>query len=75
MKHREVAISDSSWAADREFMLNQVRAEIASATSGQQERYRVLVENDTQLEGALTQFGQASKLMSQAMESTGRGRP
>jgi carboxyl-terminal processing protease len=75
MKHREVAISDSSWTADREFMLNQVRAEIASATSGQQERYRVLVENDTQLEGALTQFGQASKLMSQAMESTGRGRP
>jgi carboxyl-terminal processing protease len=75
MKHREVAITDSIWTADRPFMLNQVRAEIAGATSGQQERYKVLVETDTQLWAALKEFENASKLMSQAMGANGRGRP
>ena len=75
MEKREVAIDDSSWAADRDFMLNQVRAEIAGASSGQQERYKVLVEDDTQLEAARDEFDKASRLMSQALEATGRGRP
>jgi carboxyl-terminal processing protease len=75
MERRSVAIDDSSWTADRDFMLNQVRAEIASATSGQQERYKVLIENDTQLNASLKEFGKASQLMSQAMEVGGRGRP
>jgi carboxyl-terminal processing protease len=75
MEHRGVAIDDSSWTADSDFMLNQVRGEIASATNGQQERYKVLIENDTQLNAALQEFGKASQLMSQALEAGGRGRP
>lgn len=75
MERREVALTDSIWTADRPFMLNQIRAEIAGATSGQQERYRVLVETDTQLWRALDEFDNASKLMSQALGANGRGRP
>ncbi len=74
MNKRDVTLSDSSWAADRDFMLNQVRAEIAGATAGQQERYKVLVEEDTQLDEALRHFPQASKLMSQAIEANGHSR-
>lgn len=75
MDRREVALTDSIWTADRPFMLNQIRAEIAGATNGQQERYRVLVETDTQLWRALEEFDNASKLMSQALGANGRGRP
>jgi carboxyl-terminal processing protease len=75
MTSRSLTVDDSLWNAEHDFMLSQVRLEIAGATNGQTERYRVFEENDTQLWQALEQFPQASKLMSQAIEATGHGRP
>jgi len=75
MTSRSLTVDDSLWNAEHDFMLGQVRLEIAGATNGQTERYRVFEENDTQLWQALEQFPQASKLMSQAIEATGHGRP
>jgi len=72
--NRKAAVSDSVWQADRPFMLQQVRAEIASATLGRVERYKILVEDDPQLLAALDLFPQASSLMSRVMDD-GKGRP
>ena len=66
MDRLKIAVNDSVWAADRPFMLRQVRAEIASATLGQLERYKIVVEDDSQLNAALELFPRASKLMSMA---------
>jgi carboxyl-terminal processing protease len=71
MDKQKVAMTDSVWKADHDFMLRQTRAELASATLGSQERYRILVEDDTQLQAALDQFPKASRLMSQVVD-TGR---
>ena len=68
MTNRKVALSDSVWSADRPFMVRQVRAELASATVGQTDRYRILTEDDTQLNSALDLFPRASKLMSGVMD-------
>jgi carboxyl-terminal processing protease len=72
MERQKVTVSDSVWQADRPFMLRQVRAEIASATPtlGQLYRYRILVEDDTQLNAALDLFPRASRLMSMATTET-----
>jgi len=70
MKTRKVAVSDSVWQADRPFMLRQIRAELASNTMGQLERYKVLIEDDTQLNQAIELFPRATKLMSGVMEPT-----
>ncbi|HEY3216051.1 MAG TPA: S41 family peptidase [Candidatus Eisenbacteria bacterium] len=67
MDARKVAV-DSVWESDRPFMLRQMRAELASATLGSLERYRILVEDDPQLLAALDLFPRASKLLSQAVE-------
>jgi carboxyl-terminal processing protease len=64
MDMRKVTYTDSVWTADRPFMLQQLRSELASATVGQTERYKILVEDDTQLNAALDLFPRASKLMS-----------
>jgi carboxyl-terminal processing protease len=68
---RKATVSDSVWTADREFMTQQVRAEIAAAAMNQTERYKILIEDDPQLLQALELFPQASKLMS--MAATGDG--
>ena len=64
MEARKVAVTDSAWTADRGFMMQEVRSELASATVGQTERYRIITEDDTQLNAALDLFPRASKLMS-----------
>ena len=69
MKTRKVAVTDSVWQADRPFMLRQIRAELASNTLGQLERYKVLIEDDTQLNQAIELFPRATKLMSGAMDT------
>ena len=66
MDHHKVAV-DSVWVKDRPFMHQQVRAELASATFGSLERYKILIEDDVQLSGALELFPQASKLLSQSL--------
>jgi carboxyl-terminal processing protease len=68
MVKAKVALTDSVWSADRPFVMRQVRSELASATMGPTERYKILVEDDTQLSSALELFPRASKLMSQAVE-------
>jgi carboxyl-terminal processing protease len=72
MDREKVALTDSVWTAERPFMLRQVRAELASATLGTQERYKILVEDDTQLQSALELFPRASKLLSQSMSDDTR---
>jgi carboxyl-terminal processing protease len=62
MDNRKVAV-DSVWTSDRPFMTQQIRAELASATFGSLERYRILVEDDPQILTALDLFPQASKLL------------
>jgi carboxyl-terminal processing protease len=70
MDRLKVAVTDSVWTADHDFMLWQTRMELAGATLGPQERYRVLVEDDSQLQAALDLFPRASKLLSQALVET-----
>jgi len=67
---RKASVSDSVWKADRPFMLEQVRSEIASATLGRTERYKILVEDDPQMLAALNLFPRASKLMSHNTDDT-----
>jgi carboxyl-terminal processing protease len=70
MDKRKVALTDSVWTADREFMTRQLRAEFASATVGQTAAYRIRVEDDTQLNAALDLFPRAAKLMAGSLETT-----
>ena len=72
MDKRKVAVTDSVWKAERPFMLHQVRAELANATLGTLERYKILVEDDTQLQAALELFPRASKLLSQSVTDDAR---
>jgi len=76
MDNRKVALTDSVWTADRPFMLWQVRAELASATLGSQERYRIICEEDDQLSHAMDLFPRASKLLlSQAVDTPKKAHP
>jgi hypothetical protein len=76
MISHKVALTDSTWEADRPFVQRQIRSELALAASlGQLERYRILVEDDSQLTGALELFPRASKLMSHTDDAPKRGRP
>jgi carboxyl-terminal processing protease len=63
MTKEKVTLTDSLWKAEQPFMLRQVRGEVASEALGAQERYRILVEDDTQLQSALEMFAKASKLL------------
>lgn len=76
MENRKIAV-DSVWTTDRPFMLQQVRAEIASATLGPLDRYRILVEDDPQLNTALQLFPQATKLLAGNYDAVGdkNGKP
>jgi carboxyl-terminal processing protease len=68
-----VRMDDSTWTAEQPFVLHQLRAELAAQTLGPLERYRIAVEEDTQLSSALELFPQAQKLMASApRRSTGR---
>jgi carboxyl-terminal processing protease len=75
METRKVAVTDSVWKADRPFMLRQVRMEIANATMGPLERYKILTEEDTQLKQSLEMFPRASKLMSHLTETKTKTSP
>jgi len=60
----KVTMTDSLWQAEKPFMQRQVRVELAGATLGPIERYKVLIEEDTQLTAALDLFPQANALLS-----------
>src|SRR5262245_21946734 len=76
MDNRKVAV-DTVWTSDRPFMLQQMRAEIAAATLGPLDRYRILVEDDPQLNTALELFPQATKLLAGNYDAVGdkNGKP
>jgi carboxyl-terminal processing protease len=76
MDNRKVAV-DSVWTSDRPFMQQQIRAELASATLGSVERYRILIEDDPQLKAALELFPKASQLLAGNFEALGdkNGKP
>jgi len=73
MQNRKAAVTDSVFEADRPFMLQQVRSEIAAATMGRTERYKILVEDDPQMLAALELFPRASALMSRVTDDAMRG--
>ena len=76
LEKQKAQVSDSVWTADRPFMLRQIRAELASATLGALERYKIAVEDDSQLSASLELFPRASQLMAGALEPTGKtGKP
>jgi len=58
-----VKMDDSTWTAERPFVMQQLRAEIAQQALGGLERYKINVEEDTQLSKALELFPQAQKLV------------
>ena len=63
IKTKGVTMNDSTWTAEKPFVLHQLRAELASQTMGSLERYKVAVEEDTQLAQTLELFPRAAKLM------------
>ncbi len=65
----KATVADSLWKNDRPFMQQQIRMELAGATLGQLDRYKILIEDDTQVLGALDLFPTAAKLMSNALEA------
>src|SRR5262249_45281110 len=67
-----VKMDDSTWTAEKPFAIHQLRAEIASQTLGALERYKIAVEEDTQLAKALELFPQAQKLMAGGAIDTGK---
>lgn len=58
-----VKMDDSTWTAERPFVLQQLRAEMAQQALGGLERYKIVIEEDTQLTKALELFPQAQKLV------------
>src|SRR5262249_213070 len=58
-----VKMNDSTWTAEKPFVLHQLRSELAQETLGGLERYKIVIEEDTQLTQALDLFPQAAKLM------------
>jgi carboxyl-terminal processing protease len=69
MAEQGVSLTDSVWQVDRLFILQQLRADLATAANlGQLARYKVLIEDDDQLNAALELFPQAVKLMSLSTE-------
>jgi carboxyl-terminal processing protease len=73
MAQEDVVVSDSVWQADRAFILWELRMDLATAANlGATARYRILVENDVQLDAALELFPQAAKLMSLAQDDAAK---
>ncbi len=66
---KKITMSDSTWTAEKPFMSRQVRAELASATLGALDRYKIAVEDDAQLNAALEMFPKAQQLMATASGS------
>jgi len=58
-----VPMNDSTWHAEQPFALHQLRAELAAEALGPLERYKIAIEEDTQLDQALDLFPQAQRLL------------
>ena len=58
-----VKMDDSTWTAEKPFVMHQLRAEIAAQAMGSLERYKINVEEDVQLAKSLELFPQAQKLV------------
>lgn len=64
--NKKIVMNDSVWTAEKPFIVRQVRAELASATLGSLDRYRIAVEDDPQLNAALELFPRAQQLLATA---------
>lgn len=62
LKSRDFRFSDEAFEADRETIRRQLRAQISKVKWGEVAESRVLSEGDTQLQKALTLFGEAAHL-------------
>ena len=63
IQSKGVKMNDSTWTAEKPFVLHQLRIELAAQTLGSLERYRIAVEDDTQLAEALRLFPRADALV------------
>lgn len=72
-----VKMNDSTWTAEKPFVLHQLRGEVAQQTMGSLERYKIATEEDTQLARALELFPQAQKLVAghATLEQKNKRRP
>jgi len=64
-----VKLDDSTWTAEKPFVLHQLRAEIAAQAMGSLERYKINIEEDVQLAKSLELFPQAQKLVANSTSS------
>ncbi|MFN8588317.1 MAG: S41 family peptidase [Candidatus Eisenbacteria bacterium] len=71
--NKKIVMNDSTWTAEKPFLMRQVRAELASATLGSLERYRIAIEDDAQLNAALDLFPRAQQLL--AVSASRRSEP
>ncbi len=61
-KEKKLEVEDSTFAAHRQFVAGELKAEFARGLWGDEERYRVLLESDEEVAQALRLFNQADAL-------------
>jgi carboxyl-terminal processing protease len=61
-KEKKIKVADSTYAAHRQFLAGELKAEFARGLWGDEQRYRVLLEGDEEVAQALQLFGQADAL-------------
>jgi carboxyl-terminal processing protease len=72
---RGVIVSDSTWTAERDFILRQTRMELAVARGSSLEGYKISTETDHQLQSALDLFPRAADLqLRSGAKPSGAGR-
>jgi len=61
-QEKKLQVEDSTFAAHRQFVAGELKAEFARGLWGDEQRYRVLLESDEEVGQALRLFGQADAL-------------
>ena len=64
---KDIALDDAAFAADRSFIRNRLKAEVARLLWNNEGYYYIWLDSDTQFKSALTSFRQARQLA--ALES------
>lgn len=61
-KEKKISVEDSTYTAHRPFLESELKAEFARGLWGDEQRYRVLLESDEEVEQALRLFDRADAL-------------
>ena len=61
-KEKKIQVEDSTYAAHRTFLQNELKAEFARGLWGDEQRYRILLDSDEEVEQALGLFARADAL-------------